>query len=108
MLLEVIGPSERSALVTRLAGTPAYMAPEQKTLGAQVGPWTDVYLLARTLVELLGGRLRADGLDIPFDAPSLKPTVSALQRGLQPNLTERPRTASDFSGLLQVALQSVA
>ena len=44
-----LGPKHHDALVTRLVGTPGYMAPEQKALGAKVGPWTDVYQLAATL-----------------------------------------------------------
>src|SRR4030095_12407581 len=55
-IARVLGARERNALVIKLEGTPAYMAPEQRRLGAKIGRWTDVYLLARTLGEFLGGR----------------------------------------------------
>lgn len=46
------------------AGTPAFMAPEQTTkTGADIGPWTDVFLLGGTLFFVLTG-------DVPFPAPT--------------------------------------
>jgi serine/threonine protein kinase len=38
-----------------IAGTPAYMAPEQAYGSEGVGPWTDVYLLGATLYEVAVG-----------------------------------------------------
>jgi serine/threonine-protein kinase len=43
------------ALLTRIAGTPAYMAPEQRKVGSMMTVATDVYLLAATLWALILG-----------------------------------------------------
>ena len=61
------------------AGSPAFMAPEQWTTGAEVGPAADVYALGCTLHEMISGRFL-------FPADS-HPTV-ASQRDA--HLRERP------------------
>lgn len=38
------------------AGSPAFMAPEQWTIGAEVGPAADIYALGCTLHEMISGR----------------------------------------------------
>ncbi|MBL7488906.1 protein kinase [Frankia sp. AgB1.9] len=55
-----------------VAGTPAYMAPEQIE-GGQLGPWTDLYALGIVLYRLFTGRL-------PFD-PKL-PLLALLSHQL--------------------------
>ena len=51
--------------VTRIAGTPGYMAPEMVAAdGPAMGRHTDVYLLGATLHELITGRPRHQGGDL--------------------------------------------
>ncbi|MCK9925459.1 protein kinase [Frankia sp. AgPm24] len=60
---------------TGIAGTPAYMAPEQIE-GGQLGPWTDLYALGIVLHSLFTGRL-------PFD-PKLPLLVLLSQQVTEP------------------------
>jgi serine/threonine protein kinase/tetratricopeptide (TPR) repeat protein len=54
---EVIAEIPTTATASNPAGTPAYMAPEQtEATSANVGPWTDIYLLGGILYVLLTGR----------------------------------------------------
>ncbi|MFT7625987.1 MAG: serine/threonine protein kinase, partial [Myxococcota bacterium] len=51
--------------ITRLAGTPQYMAPEMAAANAsQIGEQTDVYLLGSVLHECVTGTYRHDGNDL--------------------------------------------
>jgi hypothetical protein len=53
------GPSMRSQLSQPLPhpGTPAYMSPEQQTIGSYLTPASDVYALGTILFEMLTGRV---------------------------------------------------
>ncbi len=51
--------------ICRVAGTPAYMAPEMASAeGAVIGPRSDIYLLGATLHHLLTGKPRHSGKDV--------------------------------------------
>ncbi|MEM7204901.1 MAG: serine/threonine-protein kinase [Planctomycetota bacterium] len=80
-----------------LAGTPAYMSPEQIT-GSGVDARTDVYSLGVVLYELLTLRL-------PFDAASPHAIMDAVLRGEAAPLRHRqPRVPRDLETICHVAL----
>lgn len=76
-------------------GTPAYMSPEQSQ-GGQVGPATDTYSLAATLMHLTEGRPRQRDLPAVLgkatvaEAEARYPTVRALGEDLRRWLEGRP------------------
>ena len=80
-----------ATLQVRPAGTPAYMAPEQMTVGARVSAATDVYQMAATLWDLMTGQPPQPGtLDVTPDRQSL---ATALREALLPDPTLRPSAA---------------
>lgn len=90
--------------ITRAAGTPGYMAPEQRDGGDQDAR-TDVWAAALLLLECLIGR-RPDDRDVPaalaalaeVDAP---PAVRAvLTRALAIDPAKRPESAAELRGEL--------
>jgi serine/threonine protein kinase/tetratricopeptide (TPR) repeat protein len=70
---------ERAAETAPLAGTPAYMAPEQLTEGAPASVKTDLYAVGLILYEALVGRAAksetADGAIVPALAPPPRPSL---------------------------------
>jgi hypothetical protein len=80
------------------------MAPEQKVVGAKVGPWTDIYLLARTLAEFIGLRPASDStLRVPQHV-GWTPAAKALLHGMTPEPEKRPANAEVFRELLREAV----
>jgi tetratricopeptide (TPR) repeat protein len=103
-----IAISQGQAKSHSLTGTPAYMAPEQRSIGSALSPQTDIYALGLVLYELLVGQH-------PFrkGAPSTAPArPSSLVSNVEPQLErvimdalssnpqDRPASALDFAARL--------
>jgi serine/threonine-protein kinase len=106
-----------SGVSAGIAGTPAYMAPEQWT-GAPASPAADVYAAAATFFECLTRRKPYQGenfaelalrhLEAPIPVAQVPEAVRGLvARGLAKNPAERPANAEQFVQELEVAAGAV-
>jgi serine/threonine-protein kinase len=103
-LARVLAARGTSALQLRLAGTPAYMAPEQRIEGGKVSPMTDVYQLAATLWDFVAGEPpRHDVAMAPPALPARREVLQVLRTALSLDARARP-SAQQFGGMLRVAL----
>jgi O-acetyl-ADP-ribose deacetylase (regulator of RNase III) len=83
-----------SVLQLKAAGTPAYMAPEQRTRGGSVSQATDIFQLAATLWDLLtGGPPDPDQPRLSGFEPARLRLISALDEALTPEPANRPSAA---------------
>lgn len=83
------------------AGTPGYMAPEQwRGAGTDLGPWTDVYLLAASLYHALSGvtpwRRVGEDREAKTGRPLPVALRSILDRAMAPNPPDRIASAGSF------------
>ncbi|MGN3975575.1 serine/threonine-protein kinase [Tsuneonella sp. SYSU-LHT278] len=96
------------------AGKLKYVAPEQLgEYGRNIGPWTDLYSLALTLLAVASGRHTdmggsiADAVRKRMSVPDLSAIPAkyrpAFERALQPDPAMRPQSMSDFIALLHEA-----
>jgi eukaryotic-like serine/threonine-protein kinase len=88
-----------------LTGTPAYMAPEQRTIGATLSPQTDIYALGLVLYELLVGQhpFKQNGVAaspaLPSSiVPSVDPPLErVIMEALSIDPVARPASATEFA-----------
>lgn len=79
-------------MLTRI-GTPLFAAPEVIT--GRIGPASDVYSFAATIVALVTGA-RREALRELLDDPSTIDVHPAVRRGLDPDISERPERCASL------------
>ena len=98
---------------SEIAGTPAYMAPEQID-GGQLSPQTDLYAAGLLLFELLSGTPAYGSVSLserreqsskPLLSPSVRSTIdprilSVIDRCLEPEASRRPESALRVAAVL--------
>jgi hypothetical protein len=86
----------------RIAGTPRFMAPEQRR-AERVGPAADQYSLGRTLLEMLaGGAVTTDPAKALHELPDALPAAlrAAIARATAPEIADRFANVDDFADAL--------
>jgi len=104
-LARVLAPGSHRAIQFSISGTPAYMAPEQRTPGGKVAPPTDIYQLAATLWDFLTGTPPTQQLTLPDRVDERRRVaLEAVARALAVQPDDRPGSARVFGEMLQGAL----
>jgi len=86
---------ENPTLPGALVGTARYMAPEQISMGTQLGPATDVFALGVILFECLSGKP-------PFDGDSFERVLFKIVNDAPPDLQRlRPEISQDLVRLVE-------
>src|SRR5688572_6758458 len=92
-----------------LTGTPAYMAPEQRTPGMRVSEQTDIYSLGLVLYDMLVGGHPAPAPGKPASIPRLSTALPDVDRRLEqivmaalsPDPRDRPASVLEIAAVLQ-------
>jgi serine/threonine protein kinase len=108
--------ASRQTTVGHIAGTPAYMSPEQAR-GDQTDGRTDIYSLGIVLYEILAGHLPFDGEtttsillkhlnEPPAPIPGLPPLMQrVLDRALAKAIKDRFQTPTEFAEAFSAAVE---
>ncbi|MGZ9225932.1 MAG: protein kinase domain-containing protein, partial [Anaerolineales bacterium] len=114
-LVRILSMSEQTT-VGQIAGTPAYMSPEQAR-GEQTDGRTDIYSLGIVLYQLLAGRVPFDGESTmsillkhvnepPAPIPGLSaPLQDVLDRALAKNASDRFESPREFAAVFTSVME---
>ena len=111
-----IAISQKQKAVHALTGTPAYMAPEQRVIGATLSAQTDIYALGLVLYELLVGEYPFKNVhpgDPPARPSSLVPNVNpqlerVILQAISTDPRQRPGSALEMAARLPVIAPSTS
>lgn len=116
-LVRFIDSTQHTTGSGQIAGTPAYMSPEQAR-GDLTDGRTDIYSLGIVLYEILAGHLPFEGEttmgvlmkhinEPPIPIPGLPPTMQhVLDRALAKDLDERFQTPAEFGEAFTAAVEN--
>src|SRR5512141_2148020 len=116
-LVRFIDSTQHTTGSGQIAGTPAYMSPEQAR-GDLTDGRTDIYSLGIVLYEILAGHLPFEGEttmgvlmkhinEPPAPIPGLPPTMQyVLDRALAKNVDERFQTPAEFGEAFTAAVEN--